>query len=80
MPHLTGFHLITYLCVCSVHLQFPTLGTSLWLPWRPLQQEVPHDSWFDYVDLHILLLLFRHRIGRRGTNCGCVAPSLQPVY
>lgn len=52
---------------CSLHLQLLTLGSCLWLPWRPLQQEVYHDCGFDYVDLDILLLLFRHRVGKRKT-------------
>lgn len=53
------------MCACSLHLQFLTLGSCLWLPRRPLQQEVHHDCGFDYVDLNILLLLFRHRVGKR---------------
>lgn len=29
----------------SFHLQLYVPGPALWLPWRPLQQEVDHELW-----------------------------------
>lgn len=77
MPRLTALNVI--ICTCSVYLQFLTLGSSLWLPWRPLQPEVYYDCWFDYVDLNVLLLLFRHRIGKRRSQLCCLCFTLSYI-
>lgn len=49
---------------CSPYYQFLTIGSTLWLPWRPLQPEIHHDLWSGCVDHYLCLQLFCHKVGK----------------
>lgn len=51
---------------CSPYYQFLTIGSTLWLPWRPLQPEIHHDWWSGCVDRHLCLQLYCHKVGKEG--------------